>query len=178
MWGTEARDWSGGLGDGRNPVIIPWWPRHLSALPNTPASDPVVRSAQLRSRRYQWAGPALRMHGQRVDAGPVGHAFTFPSGPALGSQHEIRGLATAVDATPADLFDWTAATVLTDSGGPWNGAPKVEVDGAEYRIHLVYTQGGAPSWSAIADAAAERLDIRTGLIRGAAPVRVLAVEAR
>jgi hypothetical protein len=176
MWGTEIRDWQGGQADGTNPVIIPWWPRHASALPATLPSDPQRLSALLRSRRYQWAGPAARLHGMRVDRGPVGHAFTtVPTTGGL-SRPELRGFAPLVGATPAQLFDWSSAIPLADNGGPWSAGPAGEVDGAEYRHHLVYLRAET-GWAIIPDAAAERLEITTGEIRAAAPVRVLASEA-
>ena len=176
MWGTGVRDWQGGQGDGLDPVIIPWWPRHASALPYTMPSEQRVLSGLLRSRRYQWAGPAIRLHGMRVDRGPVGHSFTtVPSTGGL-SRPELRGFAPLVGATPAQLFDWSSAIPLSDSSGTWSGGPAAEVDGAEYRHHLVYLRADS-GWSVIPDAAAERLEITTGEVRAAAPVRILASEA-
>jgi hypothetical protein len=176
MWGTEIRDWQGGQGEGRNPVIIPWWPRHASALPATLPSEPQRLSALLRSRRYQWSGPAVRLHNMRVDRGPVGHAFVTVPSPGGLSRPELRGFAPRLGADRNQLFDWSGAVLLPDSGGAWSGASDTDVDGAEYRHHLVYLRADT-RWGIIADAAAERLEVTSGDIRIAAPIRVLASEA-
>lgn len=173
------------------PVLIGWWPRYPSAMPNTTPANP---AAMLRSRVYSWIGfphsmnsgwfaPKLFKSLPIATDQTIAEVSLLDTGPACSSLLTVKAMAMAKG------FDWTIArskTLVTGTNDltslfddtQFEGA----TNGAELRVYWQYkkpTNSGSDPMQTLTDAA-EAGSVAPALgsarLRCLAPARVLATE--
>jgi hypothetical protein len=203
MYNTPKQTWA--LNGTLQPILIGWWTRYPSALPNTQLSG-AEGAAQLRCRSYPWIGFPLHVARARFDNGTMPFQVNFNPGLTVNEvlttnptlQVEIRAMAGAIDGDPkrpgalengASLGDWQSVNpVVLPVGGAggwtdianlftWNvaGQPN-ETEGVEVRVAFRYTTTASSNLEDIARAANRAPLISGAKLRFHAPVTTLGAE--
>jgi hypothetical protein len=203
MYNTEPqKNWPGSYTNDGNPkidtLVIGWWPRYPSGLPNQQAQlwsslSNDKRSAMLRCRMYAWMGFPIRFHDTWMQGG-AGLLNIDLIDDGVGT---FNVLATALD----QGFDWNeslANSVTLNAGVNGQDASAIfsrfqnkSVDGIEARVRWEYrlppansSQGGSgPTGNAavtflnrVATAGNTAPMIGKVKLRAHAPVKILQVE--
>ncbi|HEX3132199.1 MAG TPA: hypothetical protein VHX44_01300, partial [Planctomycetota bacterium] len=204
MYNTESQgSWPGSTNAGGNPsqdtLVIGWWPRYPSGLPNQQSTvwtglSNDQRSAALRCRMYAWMGFPIRFHDTWLTGGN-GLVDIELIDDGAGT---FKVLASALD----QGFDWNesvASDFTLRAGGGGQDASAIftrfqrqAVDGVEVRVRWEYrmppanptklNQGGSPGSGAalfldqVAIAGNTAPMIGKVKLRARAPAKILQVE--